>query len=223
MFHKFPSTPYIETNIPIKRSDKILQENELKDIFHYPISIEEKIDGANLGISFDDNGNLQLQNRGTYLYRPLEGQWKPLEAWIRLHEDRIFDEIVNRYILFGEWCYAKHSIYYNMLPDWFIGFDIYDIERQKFLSVPLRDTLLHKMGVKIVPRLGYGIYCVQELDQFLGKSKYGNEDCEGIYIRQDQGDYLKYRAKIVRKEFRQSILGHWSKEILKCNKVVGNK
>lgn len=89
MFYKFPSTPYIEMDSTIIRSDKILRNNEVEHILGRPISIEEKIDGANLGVSFNSSGNIQLQNRGSYLLMPLEGQWKPLEKWIICHETRI--------------------------------------------------------------------------------------------------------------------------------------
>ena len=219
MFYKFPSTPYIEMDSTIIRSDKILRNNEVEHILGRPISIEEKIDGANLGVSFNSSGNIQLQNRGSYLLMPLEGQWKPLEKWIICHETRIFDVLTDKYILFGEWCYAKHSIYYKELPDWFIGFVIYDIEKKRFLSVQKRNIFLERMEVKIVPLLGQGTYNWNELMEFFGKSQYGDENCEGIYIRQDEGEYLKYRAKMVRREFRQNITGHWSRGKMQCNRV----
>lgn len=219
MFYKFPSTPYIETDTNIKRSDKILQMKEVEVVLSQPITIEEKIDGANLGISFNYSGELQLQNRGSYLIPPLEGQWKLLKNWLHCHEEEIFDVLMDQYILFGEWCYVKHSIYYNELPDWFIGFDIYHKKKDRFLSVQQRNILLNKMKITIVPQLGYGVYDVNELTGFFEKSRYGDSDCEGIYIRQDQEMYLRYRAKMVRKEFRQNITEHWSKGILQCNKV----
>lgn len=219
MFYKFPSTPYIETDIHIKRSDKILRQDEVETILSQPVWIEEKIDGANLGISFNGNGDLQLQNRGSYLLQPFEGQWKPLKNWLSCHETKIFDVLTDQYILFGEWCYAKHSIDYNALPDWFIAFDIFDKEQERFLSVKQRKKYLSQMEIKEVPQLGYGIYHIEELFQFVGKSKYGDESCEGIYIRQDEKEYLKYRAKMVRGAFKQNITGHWSKGMLHCNKV----
>lgn len=223
MFYKFPSTPYIETDFTIKRSDKILQKSEVEIIFEHPISIEEKIDGANLGISFNSSGELQFQNRGSYLLMPFEGQWKQLKNWITYHEDTFFDVLMDRYILFGEWCYAKHSIYYNALPDWFIAFDIYDTKDERFLSVQRRNILLSRMEVKAVPLLGYGMFRVNELSRFFSRSKYGDEKCEGIYIRQDQEGYLKYRAKMVRKEFKQNITQHWSNRIIQCNNTTWGK
>ena len=219
MFFKFPSTPYIETDTSIQRSDKILSKREVRDILSRPVTIEEKIDGANLGISFSCNGEIQLQNRGAYLMEPFDGQWKPLNNWINCHEEKLFDVLMNEFILYGEWCYARHSVYYNNLPDWFIGFDIFDIKKRRFLSVQRRNLMLEQMNVKLVPELGYGTYNVCDLSTFFQKSQYGKEYCEGIYIRQDEDGYLKYRAKMVRKEFKQNIVEHWSKGKLQCNRV----
>ena len=38
----------------------------------------------------------------------------------------------------------------------------------------------------------------------------------------DNKEYLEYRAKMVRNEFRQNIGEHWSKGILQCNKLGNN-
>ena len=80
--------------------------------------------------------------------KPFEGQWKPLNNWINCHEEKIFDVLMDEFILYGEWCYAKHSVYYDNLPDWFIGFDIFDIKRRRFLSVQQRNLMLNQMNVK---------------------------------------------------------------------------
>jgi hypothetical protein len=38
------------------------------------------------------------------------------------------------HILFGEWLMARHTMAYDMLPDWFIAFDIFDTATNQFLS-----------------------------------------------------------------------------------------
>ena len=221
MFYKFPSTPYIEVDSTVKRNDKILLQKEVSNLLCNEIIIEEKIDGANLVISFDSNGQIKLQNRGEYIIAPYLGQWKKLPDWLIKYEDNIFDVITNEYILFGEWCYMKHSVYYDNLPDWFVGFDIFDIRKEKFLSVNRRNEMFTKMGIIPVPQLGKGKYSIEELSKFLKISKYGKELCKGIYIL-DNKEYLEYRAKMVRNEFRQNIGEHWSKGILQCNKLGNN-
>ena len=93
MFYKFPSTPYIEVDSTVKRNDKILLQKEVSNLLCNEIIIEDKIDGANLGISFDSNGQIKLQNRGEYIIAPYLGQWKKLPDWLIKYEDNIFDVI----------------------------------------------------------------------------------------------------------------------------------
>lgn len=219
MYIKFPSTPYIEFDKNNTRKDKILSIVEVERILGKEIYIEEKIDGANLGISFNDEGEIMLQNRGSYIYAPFEGQWKIVDHWLKKYEDRLFDILSNEFILFGEWCYVTHSIYYDCLPDWFVGFDVYDKNNERFLSVEKRNHIMKQIGISRVPMLGKGIFTLEQLKSFIGKSKYSSGICEGIYLRQDENGFLKYRAKIVREDFQQKIDIHWTKKEIKHNKV----
>lgn len=43
-----------------------------------------------------------------------------------------------RYVMYGEWLYAKHTVYYDMLPHYFMEFDIYDKENGSFLGTAAR-------------------------------------------------------------------------------------
>lgn len=219
MYIKFPSTPYIEFNKKNTRKDKVLSIVEVEKILSEEIYIEEKIDGANLGISFSDDGKIMLQNRGSYLYAPFAGQWKSVSYWIKKYEDKLFDILINEYILFGEWCCVTHSVYYDYLPDWFVGFDVYDKNNDRFLSVEKRNLIMKKIGISPVPMLGKGVFTLEQLKKFIGKSKFGSNICEGIYLRQDEDEQLKYRAKIVREDFQQKIDVHWSKKEMRYNKV----
>ncbi|RMD78106.1 MAG: DNA ligase, partial [Lentisphaerae bacterium] len=124
------------------RGDKVLTESERDAFLTHEVTVEEKVDGANLGLSFDANGNVRAQNRGAYLHLPGSGQWKKLGEWLALHTDILFEHLFDRYILFGEWCYAQHSIFYENLPDWFLAFDVYDREAGRFLSTMHRDRFL---------------------------------------------------------------------------------
>ena len=64
-FFKFPSTPHLAVLLGVDvRGDKVMSEKERDEFLRHEITVEEKIDGANLGISFDGGGSLLLQNRG---------------------------------------------------------------------------------------------------------------------------------------------------------------
>ncbi len=209
-FFKFPTTPYIVEN-PRQRThtEKFLSGTQIDQLFSKPVTVEEKVDGANLGISFDVDGEIVLQNRGELLRAPHIGQWKKLGPWLSIRIDTLFDVLGARYILFGEWCYAKHSIYYNRLPDWFIAFDIYDKNTKRFLSCQKRNVLISQLNLSLAPQLYYGLCTKSRLQSLLSYSKFGDEMAEGLYLRQDEGDCLVLRAKYVRASFSQSIEEHW--------------
>ena len=64
-FFKFPSTPHLITMPGVDiRDDKVLTPAECEEFLGHELTIEEKVDGANLGISFDSDAGIRAQNRG---------------------------------------------------------------------------------------------------------------------------------------------------------------
>lgn len=219
-FFKFPSTPHLATMPGVEiRGDKVLTESERNEFLRHELTVEEKVDGANLGIFFDGKGDVRIQNRGTYLHMPGLGQWRKLGEWLALRTDVLFEHLSDQYILFGEWCYAQHSIFYERLPDWFLAFDIYNRESQRFLATAGRDRLLEKMCVSKVPSIARGRFSYNEIVKFLSQSKLTDQSAEGIYLRIDHGDWLKQRAKLVRPAFIQAIEQHWSHAAIRPNRL----
>jgi len=223
-FVKFPSTPHLAVlDGASVRNDKVLSLKERERFLAHKVSVEEKVDGANLGISFDSEGILWAQNRGNLLQPPMTGQWKPLSEWLARRSDCFFDVLTDRYVVFGEWCYAKHSVFYDQLPDWFIGFDVFDSEAHRFVCKDTRDGVLAALELAVVPCVASGQLTLEEITQHLGKSHYGEAPMEGLYLRYDDGDWLRQRAKLVRSDFMQSIEQHWSREMFEVNRLTAPK
>lgn len=219
-FFKFPSTPHLAALADVDiRGDKVLSESERYEFLQHSLVVEEKVDGANLGISFDSEGNIRAQNRGAYLHLPESGQWKKLDDWLTPRLDMLFEYLSDQFILFGEWCYAQHSVFYDRLPDWFLGFDIYDKRFGRFLSSERRDALLRKMCIAQVPVVTRGHFTYPEIQKFLSISKFSEQSAEGIYLRFDQGDWLAQRAKLVRPAFIQAVEHHWSRSSIRPNRL----
>lgn len=221
-FFKFPSTihlAYLDDQCP--RSDKCMSIQERNTFLTAEVIVEEKIDGANLGISFDANGCLFLQNRGNRLVEPFDGQWRLLRRWVEQRESDLFDFAEDRCILFGEWCYARHSVSYDALPDWFVLFDVYDRACGRFYSVDRRNEVARHLGLAQVPHVARGRFSFNQLSEMSFVSNFGHEEAEGIYLRRDAGEWLQQRAKLVRPAFRQSIEAHWSKRGIHANSCIG--
>ena len=219
-FFKFPSTPHLAVlGGRDVRYDKVMSRAEREEFLRHELVVEEKMDGANLGISFDSQGELRAQNRGSFIELPGAGQWRLLGDWLAPRMDLLFEHLTDRYILFGEWCYARHSVGYDLLPDWFLGFDVYDVEAQRFLSTTRRDAFFDKLGVVKVPEIARGRFTLAELTRMLRTSRCGNEPAEGLYLRRDEGDWLFARAKLVRPEFIQAIEEHWTRSGIQPNRL----
>ncbi len=217
---KYPTTPHLATlGDGDVRGDKVFSAKERDKFLCNTIVVEEKIDGTNLGISFDPDGEIQLQNRGSFLSLPGAGQWKKLDEWLADRTDQLFDKLSDRYILFGEWCYAQHSVFYEQLPDWFLGFDLFDKSKDRFLACDVRDDLFLLMGINKVPLIAKGQFRLEGLVELLSKSRFGNESAEGLYLRYDEDGWLGQRAKLVDSRFIQAIELHWSRAPLRSNRL----
>jgi RNA ligase len=199
------------------------------------IVIEEKMDGANCGISFDADAALLLQSRGHYLTGGArERQFDLFKQWAGAMTDRLFDRLAWRFILYGEWLYAKHTVYYDALPHYFMEFDLLDTETGEFLDTPRRAELLAGLPVAAVKVLFAGEFPGEAFLRSLvgpshfvtpGAAKQFRDDVarlgwdvdrsvrqtdlsgvmEGLYVKVEEGGAVTERYKFVRAEFLQTV------------------
>ena len=219
MFHKFPSTPHLFwLGRDAPRDDKILSPADADAFLAGQVILEEKVDGANVGLSFSANGELRIQNRGQYLAAREAGQFKGIRTWAERSAAELFDVLCDSLILFGEWCYAQHSVHYASLPDWFLGFDVFDPEADAFWSLEKRNRLLDQVRLPKVAEVARGNMTRIDILEMLDKpSAYGAACIEGLYLRRESAGFLDQRAKIVRAEFATGITEHWSRKPMTLN------
>jgi ATP-dependent RNA circularization protein (DNA/RNA ligase family) len=218
-FVKFPRTPHLFwLGRTTPRADKVLDPVEAGELLRRPVAIEEKVDGACVGISLIPTGELRVQNRGSYLAPGVHPQFRPLWSWLAAHEKALRDTLASGWILFGEWCYAQHSVYYDALSDWFLAFDVYDRQAGRFWSRERRNELAQRAGIATVPFIGAGTFGRTSLEKHLGQSMLGSEPMEGLYLRWDEGPWLVARAKLVRASWVEFDEEHWSKRPLRPNR-----
>jgi len=224
-FFRFPHTPHIAwLGAGQPRDDKVLAPDEAQAVLSNEVVVEEKVDGANVGFSVDEDGNLQLQNRGTFLTQNgCHPQFKPIWRWLQPRGHALAEALFPDLMLFGEWCYGVHTVRYSRLPDWLLAFDIYDRGAGRFFSTARRDELFTQLGLAAVSRIGSGRFDLAGLRTLLGQSRVGDLPAEGLYLRVDDGDWLAARAKLVRPEFVQSIGEHWSQRTLESNRLASTE
>lgn len=231
---KYPRTPHIEGS-RLQPGDEDLSQIPFKTIQGKNIVVEEKVDGANTAVSFSSNGELLLQSRGHYLcggYR--EKHYNLLKQWASVQKDSLYSVLGSRYIMYGEWLYAKHTVYYDMLPHYFLEFDIFDRDTGKYLDTASRHKLISGLPVCSVPVLKQGSFQSRdELMKLPGKSNYisdrhldnlreeseklgldverqlretdSSQLMEGLYIKVEENREVVDRMKFVRASFLQTV------------------
>ncbi len=221
-FFRFPHTPHLAwLGEGTPRDDKVFSTHETAALLDSDVVVEEKLDGANVGLSLDPAGGLRAQNRGQYLAEPHAGQFARLPAWLAQHEAGLLSVLGPSLILFGEWCAARHSLDYAALPDWFLLFDVYDRAAGHFWSTARRDELADRGGLMAVPTLFRGKATVASLKQLVNgaASRYREGALEGLVIRRESAGWCEARAKLVRPDFTQAIDSHWRKRAIEWNRV----
>lgn len=221
-FFKFPHTPHaLWLGKQPPRTDKVLSTSSLDSMLSNRVVLEEKVDGANIGLSVGGDGDILVQNRGEYIRRPFSGQFSRLSQWLAKTEGDLFDKLGSQYILFGEWLAATHSVEYTKLPDYFIAFDVFDKFTGRFFSTARRDQFASGCGVISSRRINAGFFSRQDLVDIVlnTDSAFSSAKCEGIYIRHEDENWLLARAKVVHPDFVQSIGTHWRASAIRWNTV----
>ncbi|MFN9728755.1 RNA ligase family protein [Acidovorax sp.] len=221
-FFRFPHTPHLAwlgKNTP--RDDKVLSPTEVQALLASDVVVEEKLDGANLGLSLATNNTLRAQNRGQYLAEPHSGQFARLPSWLALHGEAVRSVLTPHIIVFGEWCAARHTLDYPGLPDWFLLFDVYDRGAGRFWSSARRNALAKSAGLATPPQVACGRHTVVSLEKLVATrpSHYREGPLEGLIIRRESGRWCDCRAKLVRADFTQDIEAHWSRRAIEWNRV----
>jgi hypothetical protein len=221
-FVKFPRTPHLFWlgDAP-PRGDKLVPPAEAALMLRRPVLVEEKVDGAGIGFSVDAGGSLRVQSRGRHLERGEGGQFRPLWPWLAPRERALREGLGADLILYGEWCYARHAVGYDALPDWFLAFDVYDRRDGRFWAAERRDELVASLDLTPAPRLARGRFDRPRLERLLGRSRLGSEPMEGLYLRWEDGPWLVARAKLVRASWVPLDEQHWSARPLVPNRRRG--
>jgi atypical dual specificity phosphatase len=211
---KFPRTPHAINLGAATRDDKVCSAADLQlfigdggrreDIPGRHVYVEEKIDGANIGIFISSEGKIIAQNRSHFITSSHHAQFAPLDKWLARHTAELWEILEpGRHILYGEWVYATHSVAYTSLPDWFIAYDIFDRTEGKFVSRSIVAEMLSSTTICHVPLVHTGnVDNIAHLQQLVsGPSAYGSYLREGIVVRVCNESSLIARCKLVRSDF----------------------
>ncbi|MFY2817437.1 RNA ligase family protein [Achromobacter xylosoxidans] len=154
---RYPRTPHLEGS-RLQEGDHGHDHVPYRDLRGLRLVVEEKLDGANTGLSFSPAGDLLLQSRGHYLVGGgRERQFNFIKAWAQAHAGWLLQRLEDRYVMYGETLSKKHSVFYDALPHHFFEFDVLDRRTGAFLSTEARRELLAGGPVLSVPVLYDGL------------------------------------------------------------------
>lgn len=233
---KYPRTAHIEGS-GLQPGDEDLNVLSFRALEGRHLVVEEKMDGANSAVSFSPEGELRLQSRGHYLTGgPRERQFDLLKAWARRYSGELWGVLGARYVLYGEWLYAKHTVYYTDLPHYFLEFDALDRETGVFLDTPSRRALLREAPFVVPVRVLHEgtVASLDALRALIGPSRFIAGDhlarlravcaergidgeqaasetdpsttMEGLYVKVEEGGVVTERYKYVRSSFLQTVV-----------------
>ncbi|MCP4687881.1 MAG: RNA ligase family protein, partial [Desulfobacterales bacterium] len=181
--------------------------------------------------SFGPDRRLLLQSRGHYLTGGArEKHFSLFKRWAHSISAPLRRALGRRFVLYGEWLYAKHTVFYDLLPHYFMEFDVFDKENGLFLSTGRRRELLADVPLVPVRVLREGTFkTLKELTSLIGGSAFiseghltrlhesavekgldgervlretdGSTDMEGLYVKVENNGVVEERYKYVRVEF----------------------
>jgi hypothetical protein len=182
-----------------------------------PIVITEKLDGSNTSLEYD--GCYARTHAGP----PTHASFDRLKA---LHAS-VKHLILEHTQLFGEWCYAKHSIEYSELPGYFLLFNVRylnDDDPPNWGAWWEVETWAEEIGVPTVPVLFKGTVSSEKelkdlVESFMNQPSACGGIREGVVARVAEGfadvDFSTCVMKCVRANHVQTS-EHWKdQEIIK--------
>lgn len=203
--YKYPKTPHLPWSETIGADDK-----RLKDDSQFQgkiVVITEKMDGENTSIYNDG-----------YHARSIDSAHRNYHSWLLAYLSYFQYQIPKNDRICGEYLYAEHSIHYDNLENYFLGFSYWtdnycwnwEDTKEKF----------KKLEINIVPQLYYGEYN-KDVTISIAK-KVIADGGEGIVIRNASDflleDFQNNIAKYVRPNHVQTD-EHWSQNIIKYNNL----
>ena len=217
--------PHFNKEISNLTHDDILLETDIE--FPLDCWYQEKVDGANMGVSWLDDAPV-LRNREhilkkgyTKIKTPSKKQFTSAWNWVHAHKEdiqQISDLCYSPITIYGDWMFAQHSLHYDKLPDLFIAYDIWSVEDDSYLSPELVDELLSKTSISYIKPHKITFNSIQEIIDLSEKeSLYRTGIREGIVIKHANGRLCTSMYKVVNKLFTRR--EDFNEKLIK-NKVI---
>jgi hypothetical protein len=221
---EYPRIPHLDKKISNMTHDDIQLESKIQ----FPLTgwVQEKLDGANLGLSWTSGPVIRNRNnilKKGYIKKetPAKLQFRSSWNWLHAHNkdiQKLSKSLMTTVTVYGEWCYAKHSLFYDRLPDLFIAYDIYVPEDDEWLSPDRFESEISQTDIRFIKPTKMTFDDISDVVRVSElPSEYRNGIREGIVIKLSDGRKVTESFKIVNKFFERR--EDFNDELIK-NKVI---
>jgi hypothetical protein len=202
---KYPRTYHLPWSPNLQNDDRML--DDVKCFEGKQVNVSVKLDGENT-----------TMYRDHIHARSLDSLDHPTRSYVKQIHGRIAHEIPDGWRVCGENMYAKHSIHYKNLEEYFYIFSIWTSDNI-CLSCDEMNFWAEQFELPVVPTLYEGPFGENEVKACATETFKGDE-CEGYVVRlRDRFHYEDFEtsvAKYVRKNHVQTN-EHWMRQMIVRN------
>lgn len=181
---KYPRTYHFRFSPGATRDDRTLSSHECFEGKEVVMTL--KMDGENTSIY-----------RDRIHARSLDSKQHPSRWWVRRLQSQIGQEIPEGWRICGENLHAKHTIHYQRLLSYFLGFSVWDDNN---MCLGWDETLewFSLLGITPVPVLYEGPWNEEIIRHAFSEEHDGNL-CEGFVVRlRESFYYAQFRASVAK-------------------------
>jgi hypothetical protein len=205
---QYPRTLHLPWSESLTADDRMM--TSLEAFVGKRVVATEKMDGENTSL-YSDHTHA----------RSLDGRGHPSRDWVKRFWSEFATDIPERWRICGENLYAKHSIYYENLPSYFMGFSVWN-EHNECLSWDETMEWFKLLGITPVPVIYDGVFD-EKVIRRLWRSRDASK-CEGYVVRlADAFPFAEFHrsvGKFVRKNHVQTST-HWKSQKIVPNRLAG--
>ncbi|NUB91156.1 RNA ligase family protein [Haloterrigena sp. SYSU A121-1] len=168
------------------------------------VVMTEKMDGSQACLTKD---KVYARSHGH------EAEHHSFDLLKKQHAEEYSDLIPEHLAIYGEWLYAKHSIKYTHLPDYFLAFGVYDRITDIWMDWKRVSEVCDIIGLGLVPVRYTGFWPMEQMQQEPEIGSYHGDTAEGYVLRYagafKHEDFDQAMAKCVRETmYRQMSTGN---------------
>lgn len=168
---------------------------------------EEKLDGANSSIRYDEETNTVVAQSRKQILTPENNLRGFYEFAQKLDVQKVANVLGNKLILFGEWLVPHAVKYPEDKYNNFYAYDVYDIEKEEYLPQQIALEITARLGLTFVPVFYVGPFeSWEKIQEMVGKTDMGGSFGEGVVIKNqtklnDPNSRNPFYIKIVGEQF----------------------